>query len=109
MKKFIEELKRRNVIKATIAYLVVAWVLLQVASILLPIINTPDWVLQSFTVVLAIGLPIWIIVSWVYDLTPQGIEKTSKDSEKQLLTEITNKRLHVFIIADLSIAVIIVT
>ena len=55
MKKFIEELKRRNVIKASLAYLVVAWILLQVFTVLLPIVDAPDWVLKSITLLLAIG------------------------------------------------------
>ena len=105
--KFFEELKRRNVIKATIAYLVVAWILIQVASILLDTFNAPDWIIQAFTIILAIGLPIWIVISWVYDITPKGIEVTAKDSEKQIAKEITNKRLNVFIIVSLSIAVIV--
>ena len=109
MKKFIEELKRRNVIKSTIAYLVVAWILLQVVNQLLDTFNSPDWIEQAFTVALAIGLPIWIVISWIYELTPQGIEKTTKDSESELVAQATNKRLNVFIIASLSIAVIVLT
>jgi adenylate cyclase len=62
MKKFIEELKRRNVIKASLAYLVIAWVLLQVATTLLDIIHSPEWVIQTLTVILILGLPIWIII-----------------------------------------------
>jgi TolB-like protein len=107
MSKFLKELKRRNVIKSTIAYLVVAWVLLQVFTILLPIVGAPAWILKGITLVLAIGLPIWIIVSWVYDITPQGIEKTSDDSQNDLTRHATNKRLNAFIIASLSIAVIV--
>ena len=107
MKKFIKELKRRNVIKATIAYLVVAWILLQVFTILLPIVNAPDWVLKISTLIMAIGLPVWIVISWIYDITPKGIEVTAKDPEKQIINEITNKRLNIFIIAGLVIAVIV--
>jgi adenylate cyclase len=107
MSKFFEELKRRNVIKSTIAYLVIAWVLLQVFTVLLPIVNAPDWILKGITLVLAIGLPIWIIVSWVYDITPQGIEKTSYDSKNDLRRHATNKRLNAFIISSLSIAVVV--
>jgi TolB-like protein len=106
MKKFIQELKRRNVIKASLAYLVIAWVLLQVLQFLLPMINAPDWALKGITLVMAIGLPIWIIISWIYEITPEGIEKTAKVSENELVTEVTNKRLNVFIIVSLSIAVI---
>ncbi len=61
MSKFYKELKRRNVIKSTIAYLVVAWVLLQVATILLDIFHSEDWIKQAFTIALAIGLPIWFL------------------------------------------------
>ena len=75
MKKFIEELKRRNVIKATIAYLVVAWILQQVFTNLLPLVDAPDWILKTITLILIIGLPVWIIVSWIYDITPKGGRK----------------------------------
>ena len=63
MKKFIEELKRRNVIKASLAYLVIAWIIVQVAQAVLPTFGAPDWVLKALIIGLAIGLPIWIIIS----------------------------------------------
>ncbi len=107
MNKFFEELKRRNVIKSTLAYLVVVWVLLQVFQMLLPMVDAPDWTLKGITIIMAIGLPIWIIVSWVYDITAQGIEKTTKDSENEIVTQATSKRLNTFIIVSLSIAVIV--
>jgi TolB-like protein len=109
MKKFIEELKRRHVIKASLAYLVVAWVLLEVFSFLLPMFEAPEWVLEGITLLIAIGLPIWIVISWIYDISPKGIKKTSKDSDNELKTELTNKRLNVFIIVSLSIAVVVLT
>ena len=107
MKKIIKELKRRNVIKATIAYLVVAWVLLQVAETVLPIVEAPEWILKGLVFFLAIGLPIWVVISWIYDITPQGIEKTSKGSEDQLISQITNKRLNIFILVGVVIAAIV--
>lgn len=109
MNKFFEELKRRNVIKSALAYLVVVWVLLQIFSILLPIVSAPEWILQGITLLMVIGLPIWIIVSWIYDITPKGIEKTTKNPEDKLVSEITNKRLNVFIIVGLSIAVVVLS
>ncbi len=109
MKKFIEELKRRNVIKATIAYLVVSWIVIQVALAVLPTFAVPDWVIQAIIIVMAIGLPIWIVICWIYDITPQGFEKTPKELEKQFKKELINKRLNVFIIVSLSIAVIVLT
>ena len=109
MKKFIEELKRRNVIKASLAYLVIAWIIIQVAIAVLPTFGAPDWVIQTIIIIMAIGLPIWIIISWVYDISPEGIEKTSKASDNELKSELTNKRLNVFIIVSLSIAVVVLT
>ena len=74
--KFFEELKRRNVIKATMAYVVVAWVLIQVFNNILPVFQAPPWALQILMILLAVGLPVWIVFSWVYDVTPEGLKKT---------------------------------
>ena len=82
--KFFDELKRRNVIKATIAYIVVAWVLLQVLSTVLPNLEAPSWVLKSLTFVIAIGLPIWMIFSWVYEVTPEGLKKNNKSIQRSI-------------------------
>ena len=107
MGNFLQELKRRNVIKSAMAYLVVAWVLIQVFQILLPMVNAPEWVLKILTLIMAIGLPIWIIISWIYEITPEGIEITPEVSKNRSVTEVTNKRLNAFIIVSLSIAVIV--
>jgi serine/threonine-protein kinase len=107
MAKFIEELKRRNVLKSAAAYLVVAWVLIQVFTTLLPIVDAPEWILKALTFLLAIGLPIWIVVSWIYNLSPEGIKKTTQEADDELVRKITNKRLNAFLIVGLSIAVIV--
>ncbi|MGB5499614.1 MAG: hypothetical protein WBM77_11860, partial [Maribacter sp.] len=103
--KIFDELKRRNVIKATIAYIVVAWILVQVLTSVLPSIGTPPWVLKTLMFLMAIGLPIWIIFSWVYEITPEGLKKTIKVSEDQSITAATNKRLNIIIIITLLIAI----
>ena len=103
--KFFDELKRRNVIKETLAYLVVSWVLLQVISLVLPIFNAPDWVLKTVTFLLALGLPFWVFFSWTYQVTPEGFKKTSKISEEQSVIVATNKRLNIIIIVTLIIAI----
>ena len=110
MSKFFKELKRRHVIKSAIAYMVVAWVILQVGSLLLDIFNAPDWVQQALTIFLIIGLPIWLVISWIYDFTPRGFEKTTDESESpedQLIAQVTGRRLNTFIIVSLSIAVVL--
>ncbi len=110
MSKFFNELKRRHVIKSAIAYMVVAWVILQVGSLLLDIFNSPNWVQQALTIFLIIGLPIWLVISWIYDFTPRGFEKTidaSESPEDQLIAQVTSKRLNTFIIISLSMAVVL--
>ncbi|MGB5268948.1 MAG: hypothetical protein WBN52_00475 [Eudoraea sp.] len=102
---FFDELKRRNVIKATIAYIVVAWVLLQVLTSVLPNLGSPLWVLKTLMFLIVIGLPIWIIFSWVYEMTPEGLKKTLQVSKEQSITEATNKRLNIIIIITLIIAI----
>jgi adenylate cyclase len=105
--KFINELQRRNVIKETLAYLVVSWIILQVASIVLPMMDTPNWVLKTVTFFLAIGLPFWVVFSWVYQITPDGLKKTKKISEEPLNSSVTNKRLNIIIIVTLILAITI--
>ena len=89
--KFLEELKRRNVFKETLAYLIVSWVLLQVATVILPIVDAPDWVLKTVTFFLALGLPVWIFFSWAYQVTPEGLKKTTNIPENQSITNIDPK------------------
>ncbi len=107
MKKLFAELKRRNVIKASLAYLVISWVLLQVADIVLPVANSPEWVLKTFTFFLAIGFPLWIFISWVYEVTPEGVKKTTKVSKDLSVTATTNKRLNMLILIGILAAIII--
>ena len=103
--KFFDELKRRNVIKATIAYIVVVWVLVQVLTIILPEFQAPGWVLRTMMSLMAIGLPIWMIFSWVYEVTPEGLKKTAQVSTDESITSTTNKRLNVVILVVLIIAI----
>ena len=104
--KFFNELKRRNVPKASLAYLVIAWVLLQVFSLLLPMVNAPEWVLKTLTLILAIGFPLWVTFSWTYEVTPEGIKKTKEVSEDNSVSETTNKRLNILILITLIIAIV---
>ena len=104
--KYISELKRRNVIKSGIAYLVVAWVLLQVFSILLPLFEAPLWVLRTITLLLAMGFPIWIVFSWIYEITPEGIKKTKQVKSEESELNKSGRKLNKLIIVFLSIAVV---
>jgi TolB-like protein len=78
MKRFFSELKRRNVYKVAIAYGVVAWLLLQAASILFPTFEAPSWTMKVFVAVVALGFPIALMLAWAYELTPEGIKRTDQ-------------------------------
>ncbi len=82
LKKYIEELKRRNVFKPAIAYLVVAWLIVQVADIFLPTFDAPPYIMKTLIFFLVIGFPLLLIIAWVYDLTPEGIKKTENVGEE---------------------------
>ncbi|MCK5400192.1 MAG: hypothetical protein KAJ28_01035 [Flavobacteriaceae bacterium] len=109
LKTIIAELNRRNVFKAGLAYLVIAWMIIQVAAIILPSFNAPVYFMKSLIVVLLIGFPIWIAFSWIYDITSEGIKRTSH-TDKLIQTEDNieiSQRLNKVIIVALSIAVIL--
>jgi len=75
---FFDELKRRNVFKVGIAYIVVAWLTLQVADVILNNIESPGWVFHVILLLLALGLPLSLLFAWAYELTPDGIRKESE-------------------------------
>src|SRR5437868_15324477 len=75
---FFAELKRRNVYKVAIAYAVVAWLLIQAASIFLPAFNAPQWAMQIVILVLVVGFPIALAFSWAFEITPEGIVRESE-------------------------------
>ena len=76
LRAFWKELRRRRVVRSGSYYIVAAFVTLQLGEIVLPAFNAPDWVLQSLVVVLLLGLPVVLAFAWVYDLTPEGLERT---------------------------------
>jgi TolB-like protein/cytochrome c-type biogenesis protein CcmH/NrfG len=104
---FIDELKRRNVFRVGIAYVVTAWLLLQVADIVFDNVPAPDWVMQAIMVALLIGLPIALIIAWAFEMTPEGIKKEKDVDRTQSITNTTGRKLDRFIIAFLVIAVLL--
>ena len=73
---FFAELKRRNVYKVAITYGVIAWVLIQAASIVLPTFEAPNWVMKAFLVFLIFGFIISVFISWAFEATPEGLKRT---------------------------------
>jgi TolB-like protein len=80
MSNFFAELKRRNVYKVAVAYAVVAWLVLQAASIILPTFEAPSWVLKTLVVIIALGFVLAVTISWAFEMTPEGMKRTANVS-----------------------------
>lgn len=81
--RFLRELRRRKTDRVIVFYAATAFVILQIISIIFPALNFPDWTTTFTIVLLAIGFPVAAILSWVFDLTPEGIEKTKPYSDRR--------------------------
>jgi len=101
---FFNELKRRNVFKVGVAYLVTAWLLVQVADMLLDNMDAPPWVLQAIFVVLLVGLFVTLLVAWAFELTPEGIKKEKDVDRSQSITPQTGRKLNAAIMTILVLA-----
>ena len=102
---FFNELKRRNVFRVAIAYVIVAWLTMQIVDVVLNNITAPDWVFQVLMLFLAIGLPFALIFAWAFELTPEGL-KLEKDVDRtQSVTQRTGRRLDFLIIGVLVVGI----
>jgi len=83
-KELFGELKRRNVYKVAVAYAVVGWLLIQVATQVFPFLEIPNWMIRLVILLTALGFPIALIIAWAFELTPEGIKRTeSADAARQ--------------------------
>ena len=103
---FLDELKKRNVFRVGVAYLVSAWVVAQVASLVFDSIKTPDWVMQSLLLLLGLGFIAALIIAWAYELTPEGIKKEKDIVRDESVTNITARKLNYITLAA-TVAVVI--
>ncbi|NNL94837.1 MAG: hypothetical protein HKO64_04390 [Xanthomonadales bacterium] len=94
-----EELKRRNVFRVGVAYIVASWVLLQVADLVLDAIKAPDWVIQAMLLVVVLGFIAAMIIAWAYEMTPQGLKRESEVERNESITNETAARLDKITIA----------
>jgi TolB-like protein len=101
---FFEELRRRNVIRVGIAYVIVAWLILQFSDVVLNNIEAPGWVFQVIMLVLGIGLPLALFFAWAFELTPEGIKKEKDIDRSESITQVTGQKLNLTIIGLLVVA-----
>src|SRR3954466_8700771 len=101
LENFLAELRRRNVVRAAGLYLVGAWLLIQVASTVLPMFGAPDWLPRTAAILLAIGFLPALIFSWIFEMTPQGLKRDEDVPPEESIAPQTARRMNRMIIAVL--------
>lgn len=101
----IDELKRRNVFKVGISYVLLGWLIIQVTDTVAPALKLPDWTLTFVTWIGIIGFPVAIFFAWAYELTPSGIKPESEVDRGKSITHQTGRQLNIVVIALLVVAV----
>ena len=101
---FINELKRRNVFKVGVAYVIVGWLLAQVADLMMDNFGAPDWVIKSFLGFLMIGFPLALFFAWAFELTPEGVKRESQVDRSQSITQQTGQKLNYSIMVIMALA-----
>jgi len=90
---FFAELKRRNVYKVAVAYAVVSWLLIQVATQVFPFFEIPNWAVRLVVLLLILGFPVALILSWAFEITPEGIKRESEVAHEQSMVRHTGRRI----------------
>ena len=91
---FFSELKRRNVYKVALAYIFAGWALSQGIAQVFPVFDVPNWVIRTIVVMIVLGLPVALVLAWMFELTPQGIKRTET---ADAMPEATRKKKYVWI------------
>lgn len=104
-----KELKRRNVFKVAVAYIIVSWLLLQVSDTLVPALHLPEWFHSGVAFILIIGFPIAIIFAWAFEITPEGLKKEKDVDNSQPATQNTNHKLYYTVIGLLIVSLTVFT
>jgi TolB-like protein/Tfp pilus assembly protein PilF len=95
---FFVELKRRNVYKVAVAYVVVGWLLLQAASILFPTFEAPGWVMKVVVSVIVLGFPVALVIAWAFEMTPDGMKRTENVSPNEQIPQWSRPKFAAFIL-----------
>src|SRR3954463_1578718 len=98
MASFFSELKRRNVYKVAVAYAVVAWLLIQAASILFPTYEAPAWVMKVFVAIVALGFPVALLIAWAFEMTPEGIKRTEDVSQNEVIPQWSRRKFAALVV-----------
>ncbi|MBW2493253.1 MAG: hypothetical protein JRE43_00745, partial [Deltaproteobacteria bacterium] len=102
---FVAELKRRNVFRVGAAYGIVGWLLVEMASVVLPTFGAPEWVMKAFTLLVILGFPLALVLAWAFELTPEGIKRDEGVEPAQSMPRQTGRKLD-FAITGLLVAAV---
>jgi TolB-like protein/Flp pilus assembly protein TadD len=105
--RLVSELRRRNVFRMTVLYAVAAWLIMQVAEVLIDLAKLPDWIGTTTLWLLAVGFPIALVFSWFYEITPEGVSLEKDVAPGESITQVTGRRLDFIVISMLCAAVIL--
>ena len=103
---FIQELRRRNVFRVAVIYIVVSWLLMQIGDVMFPALLLPTWTTTMLVAFLLLGAPVALILAWAYEVTPDGVVRTEDVPLDQSITADTGQKINQMIIGVLTIAVI---
>ena len=104
---FLAELKRRNVVKTAVLYAVVCWLVMQVADVGISLLGLPDWVGKAVVLLLALGFPLVLLFSWIYELTPEGLRRERDVDASSSVAAKSGQRINVLIVVLLLVAIAI--
>src|SRR5215475_15319376 len=93
MNDFFAELKRRNVYKVAVAYAVVSWLLIQIATQVFPFFEIPTWAIRLVVLLLILGFPVALILSWAFEITPEGIRRESEVGSRGSIRKQTGRKI----------------
>lgn len=98
------ELRRRNVFRVALTYAVVAWLLIEVASVLLPLVDAPESIITAFVVLLALGFAVALFISWAFEMTPEGLKRTQDLSPDDVIPYWSRRKFATFIFGVAGVA-----
>ena len=98
------ELRRRNVFRVALTYAVIAWLLIEIASVLLPLVDAPESIITAFVVLLALGFAVALFVSWAFEMTPEGLKRTQDLSPDEVIPYWSRRKFATFIFGVAGIA-----
>jgi len=104
MPSLFSELRRRNVFRVALTYAVVAWLLIEIAAVFLPMLDAPEWMITAFVVLLALGFALALFISWSFEMTPEGLKRTEDLSPDEVIPYWSRRKFARFIIGVAVIA-----